>query len=371
MQQYSKYIMLKIMSFMVIIIICLTGVAILVKSLKYLEYIVEQGVGIGTFLYLMSLFIPTLLWVIVPVAFFISVMLVYNKLTVDSEFMILKSAGLNNFSLAKPAIYFGIIVTLFSYLISFYLLPTSFREFKDMQSFIRDNYASILLQEGVFSTPAKGLTVYIREKDTKGNLQGIIVHDSRNSKNVVTYMAEQGKLRQTPTGPRAYLINGNQQEIDVKTGTVRLLYFERYSLDLKIFNADINNNRWREPQERYISELFYPIDTEKQHLKDKLYAEGHYRIVWPIINLILCLIALTPFMVGDYNRRGKVRIIFISIFFALVVFGSIISFNFNISKNTSLVSFLYATIVLYIILAAYFSLSHKGWFKFSLKPKIA
>lgn len=355
------------MSFMVIIIICLTGVAILVKSLKYLEYIVEQGVEIGTFLYLMALFIPTLLWVIIPVALFISVIVVYNRLTIDSEFMILKSAGLNNFSLAKPALYFAIIVTLFSYLISFYLLPASFREFKDMQSFIRDNYASILLQEGVFSTPTKGLTVYIRNKDTRGNLHGIIVHDARNKENVITYMAESGKLRQTPSGPRAYLENGNQQEIDVKTGTIRLLYFDRYSLDLKIFNADINNNRWREPQERYITELFNPVDTEKQYLKDKLFAEGHYRIVWPLVNIILCLIALIPFMIGEYNRRGKIKIIFASIFFALIVFGSIILFNFNISKNTSLVTILYAIISIYLIVSGYFSLTNKGWFKYLLE----
>ncbi len=354
MQHYTRYILLKMMYSMALIVVSLTGIALLVKSLSYLEYIVDQGIAVTTFLYLMALFIPTLLWVVIPVAIFISVLITYTKLQNDSEFVILKSAGLNNFKLFKPVIVFLFIITSLSYAIGLYLLPSSFREFKDMQSFIRDNYASILLQEGVFSNPTKGLTVYIREKNNHGDIKGIIVHDKRNPAAAVTYMAEYGKLRQTPSGPRAYLENGNQQEVNLKTGKLQLLHFERYSLDLKLFNADIHNNRWREPQERYLHELFYPTDTREERLKNKLLAEGHNRIAWPLINLILGLLALIPFVAGDFNRRGKSKVTITAIILALITLGGILYCSYSISKHQEFIPVLYALITCTFIMICTF-----------------
>ena len=106
--------------------------------------------------------------------------------------------------LAVPALFVASFITFIIYIISFYALPASYREFKDMQSFIRNNYASTLLQEGVFSTPVDRLTVYIESRDNEGILRGILVHDARDPERPITMMAQEGVLQQTPAGPRFF-----------------------------------------------------------------------------------------------------------------------------------------------------------------------
>src|SRR3546814_13755011 len=81
----------------------------------------------------------------------------------DSELIVMRSAGLSQYSLAKPGLIVAILVTGFTFLLTLYLLPTSFRHFKDLQYPIRHDFTTVLLQEGVFNTLADGITVYVRD----------------------------------------------------------------------------------------------------------------------------------------------------------------------------------------------------------------
>ena len=215
----------------------------------------------------------------------------------------MKSAGLSRVSLAKPALIVALIVTAVSYFVSFYLLPSSYREFKDTQVFIRNNYASVLLQEGVFSNPTKGLTVYIESRGKGGMLKGILVHDSRNPDRPITIMAEKGVLSRTEHGPRFELINGHSQGIDEETGNLYILDFESDEYDLSMYTEQTERT-WRTPEESYIHELFFPQDVSDKHRK-KFIAEGHYRIIWPLFNIVLTLVALSALFSGQFNRRGQ------------------------------------------------------------------
>ena len=52
-----------------------------------------------------------------------------------------------------------------------------YRQFKDMESDFRSDYSSILLREGAFNTVSDGVTVYIRSRESDGELRGIIVQE--------------------------------------------------------------------------------------------------------------------------------------------------------------------------------------------------
>lgn len=287
---------------MLIITLSITGIAWLSQSLRFVDFIVNKGLSVGTFFYITILIIPSLLWVVLPVALFLSIIYSYNKLANESELIIFKTSGIDNLSLLKPALMFAALCTLASFAIGAYLLPISYREFKDTQNFIRNNYASILLQEGVFSNPSPNLTVYIKERDYEGIFHGLLVNDERNPGKKVTVMAQEGRLISTKKGPVFEMINGNHQEVNTKTGQISMLYFDKYNLLLNPFKDTIDPKRWREPPERFFNELFYSNEPN-QELAKKLVAEGHYRLTWPIYNFLLVLIALTPFMVGQFSRR--------------------------------------------------------------------
>lgn len=322
MKLYEKYILGKILGPFTIITLGITSIVWLSQSLRFIDFIVNKGLGIGTFLYITMLIIPSLLWVIIPISLFISLIYAYNKLSNESELIIFKTSGIDNKDLTKPAIIFALVCTLFSYTIAAYLLPASYREFKDMQNFIRNNYASILLQEGVFSTPTKGLTVYIKERDFQGIFHGLLVNDERNPRKKVTLMAQEGELITTEKGPIFELRNGNHQEVNLANNQLSMLYFDKYNLQLNPFKDSMTGNRWREPQERYFKELFFSSDSDEAQ-KRKLITEGHYRITWPLFNFFLALVALSPFLIGQFSRRGATK---------RIVYASIVTVSFIVAS---------------------------------------
>lgn len=303
MQRYNSYIIQNLFGPLLLIVFTLTGIIWLTQSLRFIDFIVNRGLSIASFVYLSSLLLPTLLSIVLPLALFCAVIFIYNKLIMESELVVLKSVGISRFGLAKPALTVGLVTTIFSYLVSLYLLPASYREFKDMQVYIRNNYASVLLQEGVFNSPVKNLTVYIDGRTEDGMLKGLLVHDARNENSPATMMAQEGRLLDTPSGPMFELVRGNRQEIDKTKGSLSLLYFDRYLLDLSGF-VEEPGVRIREARERYLPELFFPKDVPDSMIA-QLKAEGHNRLIWPAYNMILTLLALAALLPGEFDRRGQ------------------------------------------------------------------
>ena len=302
MYHYNKYIARHLIHSTLLITFSLTSIVWLTQALRFIDFIVNQGVSVALFLHLTILLVPSLLLLIMPPALFCAVLFVYNKLTADSELVVMQAMGLSRWRLAAPALEVAAAVALIGYMIALYVQPVSYTQFKDMQSFLRTNYVSILLQDGVFSNPVDGLTVFIRERDKNGGLHGILVHDNRQPTMSVTMMAEEGKLVQTPQGPRFLLVNGNRQEVN--DGRLSLLNFESYTLDISLY-TNAMDARKPDNQELFISQLLTPDDTLTPQENRKRVAEAHQRIIWPAYTLTLTLVAIAMLLSGQFNRRGQ------------------------------------------------------------------
>lgn len=302
--RYNKYIMGQLASTTLFVAAGLTCVIWLTQSLRFVDLIVNRGLDMLAFIYLTTMMLPSLLGFLLPVALAISTLYTYHKLLADSELVVLKSAGLSRWQLAKPAIVFSAAIVVLGYLISLYLLPVSYRQYKDMQDFARDNYAALLLQEGVFNNPVNGLTVFIRERNSDGTLRGILVHDNRDPSAPVTMMAEEGQLIKTPQGPSFILKDGNRQEIDHENEQLSFLAFEDYVLDISLFTTQ-QRKRVRDEKERFLGELFYPEKGVNAVRRAEFRAEAHQRLTWPLQNMVLTLFVLAVLLGGQFNRRGN------------------------------------------------------------------
>lgn len=341
---YHRYIIKSLILPVIVITLTLTGIVWLTQSLRFIDLIVNKGLDVSMFLYLSFLLFPSMLMLILPLALFISVLMVYNRFISDSEMIVFKSSGISRLGLTVPALVVALGVTLLGYLISLYLLPASYREFKDTQTFIRNNYASVLLQEGVFSTPTKGLTVYIESRSGSGELHGILVHDARNPDRPITYMAQSGTLVRTDAGPRFDLVQGHRQEIDKEHGNLSVLKFDSYPMDLSVYTSEEGRD-WRTPEERYIHELFFPTDVDKKQW-GKYIAEGHNRLTWPLFSLVLTLVAVAALFSGQFNRRGQwKRIVSATIIGVLLVILQLI-FKSLTASHTYLAPLMYANLLL-------------------------
>jgi lipopolysaccharide export system permease protein len=308
MQSITRYIFRQLLAAAIAITLALTMAVWLVQSLRWIGYIVNRGLPMSTFLSFVALLLPSFLGIVLPIATFCAVLFVYHKLIMDSELVVLRAAGLSQTELGRPAILLGLLCMLAVFSITLYFLPASYRAFKDLQHSIRNDYSSVLLQEGTFNTIADGITVYVRERTPEGELLGILVYDQRDPKHPVTMMAERGALVRSETGPRVVMVNGNRQERDRGNGRLSLLYFDRYVVELAQLQGTAEA-RWRGPHERFLPELFRPSpgDPNDQANRTKLLVEGHQRLIAPLYALAFVLVALAALLSGEFNRRGQFR----------------------------------------------------------------
>jgi lipopolysaccharide export system permease protein len=306
MNAISRYILRQAFLAAAFVAICLTCAIWLTQSLRFVDLIVNRGLTLATFVYLVMLLLPSFLVIVLPVAAFSAVLFTYNRLHNDSELVVLRASGVGPLALAQPALVMAGIVALGVLSLNLYFLPTSYRAFKDLQFQIRNNAASILLQEGVFTPFLRGITVYVRERQRNGELAGLLVHDSREPARAITYVAEIGALLSTPEGPRVVMVKGNRQEYDQKNQRLSTLYFDHYALDIGTLSHSAED-RWREPRERYLHELFNVDDTDadRQHAL-RLRIEGHQRLVSPLFTLAFTMIGLAALLSGEFSRRGQV-----------------------------------------------------------------
>ena len=360
MPRYQRYLLRQLIGPFLLVTLGLTAVVWLSQSLRIIDLIVNKGLSFSAFLLMSMLVLPTFLSAILPIALFCSLLFVYNKLTIDSELVSLRAAGVSQWSLAKPALVMATIIVVISYAIIMYVMPVSHREFKERQFVLRSDHSALLLEEGTFNTLTDGVTVYVRGREG-GTLNGILVHDAREQERPVTMMAEQGVLVQTAEGPRFILINGHRQRIDRDSSRLSLLNFERYTIDLGDF-IQRAGARWRGPRERFIDELLDPDSEGAERLRGKFLSEAHNRIVSPLFGYALAAIGLAALLSGHSDRRGQWRRILVAIA-AGVMLEAVALFLVNATaKNSSLIPLMYLNPVL--LIAASLAVMRGRWPRF-------
>jgi len=315
----NRYILRQLFGPLVFFTLSLTGVIWLTQSLQFVDWIFNKGLSTGFFFYLTLLILPGVLAIVLPISLFAAILYTYQRLSAESELVVMASTGLAPSRLARPAMLLAVLITLVGYGLTLYLMPLGHRTFRSLKMELRANLSNVLLQEGTFNTVGQGLTVYIRERHGGGELRGILVHDSRDSSRPTTMMAERGILVSSEQGPRLILVEGNRQEIEQASQQLSMLHFDRYTLDLTQF-VKTEHGVWLDAKDRYLHELFWPGDSPEA-LRDlhRLRAAGHDRIVLPLFAVMLAQLALASILGGRPDRRGLGRRLALVIAAALVI----------------------------------------------------
>jgi lipopolysaccharide export system permease protein len=305
----SVYVLQQMMGPVALFAFLLTGVVWLSQSLRLLDLVINRGQSAPTFVYLTMLLLPSLLVLILPIAYFAGTLYGLNKLNADSELVVMSACGQSRSQLAAPVMVAAVVAMMFTYLCSLYLMPLGQRTMKNAVMDIRADIGAAILNEGDFNTPADGLTVFMRELSSDGHIHGILVHDDRDEQRPTTYIAQSGLLVQTAAGGRLVMMDGTiEQNPAANPGQLSVLKFQRYVFDLDQF-AGPQQDAELEASDRYLSELFWPVlknaDKNKGKAKNTraIYrAEGHNRLAAPLYCITFALIALAAVTSGRRQR---------------------------------------------------------------------
>lgn len=305
-RRLATYIFRQTLGPLVFFTVVLTGVIWLSQSLRLLDLVINKGQSAGTFLYMTLLVLPSLLAIVLPFAFFFACLYLLHRLLSDSEIVVMWASGLGRWNVLMPLVAAAAMMTLVTLLITLYLMPLGMRTMKDKVFEIRADLVATFVKEGAFTTPMKGLTVYVKRQSLSGELTGLFVHDNRDVARPVTYMASRGIIARTPDGPRLIMYDGNLQRADSsRGGNISMLAFDKYTFDLSSFMQQ-SERAERESSERYLFELIgYTAASDWEERQRNIFrAEGYDRLISPFYNFVFMLIAAAALLSGTYVRRG-------------------------------------------------------------------
>ncbi|HET7086402.1 MAG TPA: LPS export ABC transporter permease LptF [Rhizomicrobium sp.] len=302
----SLYVLGQLLGPVALLTLLLTSVVWLVSSLQFLDLVINRGQSALTFLYLILLVLPSLLAIILPIAFFFATLTTLQRLQGDSELVVMASAGYSLRQLAVPVLGCAAIVMVLTYACLLYLSPAGQRTLRDKVLDIRADMAGALLNEGDFNTSQQGLTIFIRQLSNRGEIRGILVHDNRDRARPVTYIAEKGILAQTPAGTRLIMLDGTIETSSQAGKQLQVLHFESDTVNLDQFSGPTRYTLRKIP-ERHLDELFWPPEKQglTQRIRDQFFAEAHNRIAQPLYCIAFALIALAAVTRGR-RQRGSI-----------------------------------------------------------------
>ena len=139
-----------------------------------------------------TLALPNLMALIAPVALLIALIHTLNRLNGDSELIVLTASGATIWSVARPLLVLGadgrgrrVDRQPFRHAVE----PARAAR-NDVQ--MRTDLIGQVIQPGRFSSPEVSLTFHIRDRALNGELLGLLMHDTRDPKQAMSYLAERG-----------------------------------------------------------------------------------------------------------------------------------------------------------------------------------
>lgn len=349
----NKYIAKQIFIGFLLISFSLLAMLWLTQSLHFVELVTSQGLPVYLFAEMTSLLMPRIFNVLSPIALFVAVLFVYNRLIMDRELVVMQAVGISPWQNARAAFIVGFIISLFNIYVMNIGIPEAEYKFRELDWQIKNNISQMIFREGEFTTLKNGIMVFIDKHEEDGSVSGIFVSDESNPDVKITLTAEKGRLIQSETGPRILFINGIRQEVNKKDFKFNSLKFTRYSAEFT--SGQNSKKKGQTVREKNIFELLSSETDETLSAveKRKNIVEGHRRIISPFYNLLFALLACTGLLISNFNRRGQAKIIAIEIICMTFISASDLTLTNLCGRSLSLLPLLYLNCIVPLMICLY------------------
>ena len=302
----SRYIFRTTFGAFLVILVSLTAVIWVTQALHDIDLITSQGQSILVFIGITGLIIPLLVLVIAPIALLIAVAHTLNKMSTDSEIIVMNAAGASPWLLFRAFLSVAVVVSLLVTVISAYFAPKGLRMLSDWLTEVRADVVANLVQPGRFVTIENGVTMRIRERRSNGQLAGIFLDDQRDPAQRVTMIADVGDLLDNAKGTFLILQNGMVQRFEAKQRDPTMVVFDRYAFDLSQFVPGPQAVKYS-IRERYLWQLLFPDPKDQLYIEQpkQFRAELHDRLIAPVYPLAFAVIAFAYLGAPRTNRQSR------------------------------------------------------------------
>lgn len=289
------------------------------RAVILFDRLIADGQSAWVVLELTSLNLPGIMRIVLPLAAFVAVVYVTNRMSSESELTVVQATGFSAYRLVRPVLYFGAIQALLMSALTHFLVPMATEQLNQRQYEVSQNMTARLLVPGEFLSPTRGVTFYIREITPQGELLDILLSETTPDERRVTYTAARAYLVSTETGPQLVMVDGLAQTLNLESRRLTTTRFDDLSYDVSGLVGGRSAPR-RSANGLSTWELFNPtpeVLEEVGRSAENLILRGHDRFAQATLAFVAGLVGFSALIIGGFSRFGLWRNIVFAVFLAV------------------------------------------------------
>lgn len=202
-----------------------------------LDHLVGKGIDTLVILELISLNIPWMLVLAVPIGILFGSLMAFGSMSSSHEITIVKASGGSLFRMILPVLLFGIVLSSIMYWFNDKVLPEANHKGSVLFRDIKKTKPTLAIEQGQFTTDLEGYTILARKVDSlSGKMSGLTIYDNSKirEKNIIN--AEYGFLNFTNDYNRMLLDLHSGEIHQSRRGEVKeykKIDFEQYQIFMK------------------------------------------------------------------------------------------------------------------------------------------
>ena len=321
MARFDRYLLSQLLALFGFFSLVLVAVYWVNRAVGLFDQLIGDGQSALVFLEFSMLTLPNVIRLVLPISAFAAAVYVANRLTQESELVVMQATGFSAFRLARPVLYFGLIVAAMMMLLMHVLVPASRTALADRSAEISQNITARFLKDGQFLHPGDGITLYIREVAPTGELLDLFLADDRPAETRATYTARRALFVRAETGPKLLMFNGMVQVLTLKTESLSITRFGDFTYDLSglIAAQDRGPRSAAEVSTFDLLAATPALMAETDQTRAALIYEAHDRLAQPFLAAAAALIGFASLLLGAFSRFGLWRQVLVAVTLLIVV----------------------------------------------------
>jgi lipopolysaccharide export system permease protein len=273
-----RYIYRELFFYIILSIIAINTLVMVEKLIRVAKTLSGMA-GPLEFAKVIILIQPQMLLITIPVAFLISILLVYGRINMDNELIALMSAGASFKEVSLPAVRTGVLLLIVSLLVSTIIAPYGNRRLRDEINHILKTNITKKIEERTF-TELGNIVIYTNSRE-ENLLNDVFVFD-RKRNSVIT--AKRASIMSEGSGIVMEFNDGliNMVEKERRTD----IYFSSYRFQTGLDIQGIS----RKAGEFMPQELLKKAKEVEDKKALQYIMEFYRRFTYPFLNIVMALI---------------------------------------------------------------------------------
>ena len=307
MRLINTYVTVNFIRTFFIVLFVISTLAWLTQIIDDLTLILDRDRSIADFFSLTILLYPYIVSIIAPSSVLIASIIVMDRMTRDSEMVILNASGISLIQKISPFLVATIFITLLVYILSIHVSPMAMKDFREKINEIKSDIISSSFKKNEFSSPDGDYTIYVSDISDNNDFLGIIIKDMKSSDVIITYTAKVARIIDVEDQIILEMENGKiySENLNLSDKETSAIVFEGYKINLSNIFKAVDSSYFK-ASEKSLRELFNVsnISSSEDSAKRIEYMnEAHIRISNPLYAIAFLFISLF-FLQKDLNFRS-------------------------------------------------------------------